>query len=100
MIKSRSSMNPLSASCMLYTFPRFFQLLRWTSQGKFVETTGKSVLKIIKLPNWWRFKGLVVYYPQEGGSHNNFAESLEDFQTDPPVHPSFLKMTPHKFYIL
>ena len=57
MIKSRSSTNPLSAS-WLYTFPRFFQLLIWTSQGKFVETTGKSVLKIIKLPSW---KTLKIY---------------------------------------
>ena len=55
MIKSRSSTNPLSAP-WLYTFPRFFQLLIWTSQGKFVETTGKSVLKIIKLPSWKTFK--------------------------------------------
>ena len=29
-----------------------------------------------------------------------FLESLEDFQTEPPIHLSFLEMTPHQFYIL
>ena len=42
----------------IYTFPRFFQLFIWTSQRKFVDTTGKSVLKIIKLPSW---KTLKIY---------------------------------------
>ena len=32
-------------------FHGFFQLFTQTSQGKSVETTGKSVLKLIKLPN-------------------------------------------------
>ena len=31
--------------------PRFFQLLRWTSQEKSVDTTEKSALKLINLPN-------------------------------------------------
>ena len=29
-----------------------------------------------------------------------FFESLEDFQTEPPIHLSFLEMTPHQFYVL
>ena len=29
-----------------------------------------------------------------------FLESLEDFQTEPPIHLSFLEMTTHQFYIL
>ena len=31
--------------------PRFFQLLTWTSQGQSVDTTGKSALKLVKLPS-------------------------------------------------
>ena len=29
-----------------------------------------------------------------------FSKSLKKFQTEPPVHPSFLGVTPHKFYIV
>ena len=42
-------------------------------------------------------KGLVVYYLCIGWP---FWESLENFQTDPPLHLNFFKMTPHKFDIL
>ena len=36
-----------------------------------------------------------------GGGVQLFWESLEDFQPPtPPIHPNFLEMTPHKFYVL
>ena len=30
--------------------PSTVQLLTWTSEGKFIDTTGKSALRLVKLP--------------------------------------------------
>ena len=48
------------------------------------------------------YQGLADNYLWGGGEGGGvwwpLWESLEDFQTDSPIHPSFLGMTPHKFY--
>ena len=36
----------------------------------------------------------------EGGGGQPFWESLEDFQTNLRIHPTFLELSTHKFYIL
>ena len=34
------------------------------------------------------------------GKHQRLWESLEDLRTNPPIHPTFLELFTHKFYIL
>ena len=53
--------------------------------------------------NYITDQGLVIYYLWGGGGRGGgqlFGESLEDFQTNPPLHASFLECHPHNFYIL
>ena len=50
----------------------------------------------------WNYRGLVVYHllgVGGGGGLRPFWETLEDFQTEPPLwlHPNFLKMTSINF---